>query len=85
MAVQTKGVGVPARTKWEQLADHIRGQITSGELAPGDKLPSTAELCREHGVSAGVVNHVMIVLKSQGWVEGVHGVGVFVADNPPES
>lgn len=71
---------MPAKPKWAQLADHIRGQIASGELAPGDKLPSTAQLRREHDVSAGVVNHTMIVLKAEGLVEGVHGVGVFVAE-----
>lgn len=71
---------MPAKPKWAQIADHIRAQITSGELTPGTKLPSTAELRREYDVSAGVVNHVMIVLKSEGWVEGVHGVGVFVAE-----
>ena len=73
---------MPAKPKWAQLADHIREQIASGELAPGDKLPSTAQLCREHDVSAGVVNHAMIVLKTEGLVEGVHGLGVFVAEKP---
>jgi GntR family transcriptional regulator len=71
---------MPAKPKWVQLADYIRGKIASGELAPGDKLPSTSRLCKEHDVSAGVVNHVMIVLKAEGLVEGVHGLGVFVAD-----
>ena len=31
-------------TKWETLAEHIRNQIRIGELKPGDKLPSTAQL-----------------------------------------
>lgn len=66
------------KPKWVKLADHIRAQIASGELAPGDKLPSTSQLRADHGVSAGVVNHVMIVLKAEGLVEGVHGLGVFV-------
>lgn len=76
---------MPARPKWAQLAEHIRGQIASGELAPGDKLPSTSQLCQEHGVSAGVVNHAMIVLKTEGLVEGVHGLGVFVTERPGDS
>lgn len=73
---------MPAKAKWAQIADHIRDQIASGELAPGDKLPSTAQLKEEHGVSAGVVRQAIIVLQTQGLVEGVHGVGVFVAERP---
>ena len=73
---------MPAKPKWVQLADSIRSRIESGELAPGDKLPSTVQLCGEHGVSATVVRQAILVLQTQGVVEGVHGVGVFVADRP---
>ncbi|MET8527116.1 winged helix-turn-helix domain-containing protein [Micromonospora sp. NPDC005172] len=71
---------MPVKPKWEQLADHIRGQIESGELAPGDKLPSTVQLKTQHGVSTTVVRQAILVLQTQGWVQGVHGLGVFVAD-----
>ncbi|MFI6268967.1 winged helix-turn-helix domain-containing protein [Micromonospora zamorensis] len=71
---------MPAKPKWAQLADHIREQIASGELAPGDKLPSTSQLRAEHDVSAGVVRQAILVLQTQGLVEGVHGLGVFVAE-----
>lgn len=71
---------MPVKPKWEQLADLIRGQIESGDLAPGDKLPSTVQLRQEHGVSATVVRQAILVLQTQGWVQGVHGLGVFVAD-----
>ncbi|MBM0261088.1 winged helix-turn-helix domain-containing protein [Micromonospora sp. 4G55] len=71
---------MPAKPKWAQLADHIREQIASGELAPGDKLPSTAQLRAEYGVSAGVVRQAILVLQTQGLVEGVHGLGVFVCE-----
>ncbi|MGK5742016.1 GntR family transcriptional regulator [Micromonospora sp. URMC 103] len=71
---------MPAKPKWLQLADHIREQIASGELAPGDKLPSTAQLCQQHGVSAIVVRQAIFALRTEGLVEGVQGVGVFVAE-----
>ncbi|MFI7645619.1 GntR family transcriptional regulator [Micromonospora sp. NPDC049460] len=73
---------MPAKPKWAQLADHIRARIESGEWAPGDKLPSTAQLKEEHGVSQTVVRQAILVLQMQGLVEGVHGVGVFVAEQP---
>lgn len=66
--------------KWVELADRIREQIKSGELAPGDKLPSTSQLCQIYGVSSIVVRNAMITLKAEGLVVGVPGVGVFVAD-----
>ncbi|MET8836242.1 winged helix-turn-helix domain-containing protein [Micromonospora chersina] len=71
---------MPVKPKWEQLADHIRSQIESGDLAPGDQLPSTAQLKEQHGVSATVVRQAILVLQTQGWVQGVHGLGVFVAE-----
>ncbi|MFG3698447.1 GntR family transcriptional regulator [Micromonospora sp. NPDC047620] len=73
---------MPAKPKWAQLADYIRARIESGEWAPGDKLPSTAQLKEEHGVSQTVVRQAILVLQTQGLVEGVHGVGVFVAEHP---
>ncbi|MEU5944571.1 winged helix-turn-helix domain-containing protein [Micromonospora sp. NPDC047465] len=73
---------MPAKPKWAQLADHIRQQIASGELVPGDKLPSTAQLCQEHRVSTIVVRQAIFALRTEGLVEGVQGVGVFVAEPP---
>lgn len=75
---------MPAKAKWAQLADYLRERIESGELAPGEKLPSTAQLKEEHGVSQTVVRQAILVLQMQGWVEGVHGVGVFVAEELPD-
>jgi GntR family transcriptional regulator len=80
MAVQTWETPMPAKAKWAQIADGIRAQIESGDLAPGDKLPSTSELCRQNGVSAIVVRQAINALKIEGLVEGVGGVGVFVAE-----
>lgn len=68
------------KPKWQELAEHIRAQIRSGELAPGDRLPSTSQLCAQHGVSAIVVRNAMISLKAEDFVVGVPGVGVFVKE-----
>ena len=71
---------MPPSAKWVELAVYIRKQIESGELSPGAKLPSTSQLCQQHGVSAIVVRNAMISLKAEGLVVGVPGVGVFVAE-----
>ena len=71
---------MPPQAKWAQIADGIRAGVLSGAIAPGDKLPSTSELCRQHGVSAIVVRQAINALKIEGFLEGVGGVGVFVAE-----
>ncbi|MGI5215177.1 GntR family transcriptional regulator [Plantactinospora sp. CA-290183] len=71
---------MPAKPKWERIADEIRTQIESGELAPGAQLPSTAQLRAKYDVSAGVVRQAILVLQTKGLVEGVHGLGVFVTE-----
>ncbi|HZN74650.1 MAG TPA: winged helix-turn-helix domain-containing protein [Micromonosporaceae bacterium] len=68
------------KAKWQALAEHIRNQIKTGELKPGDRLPSTSQLCAQHSVSAIVVRNAMIALKEADLVEGVPGVGVFVKE-----
>jgi GntR family transcriptional regulator len=71
---------MPPSAKWVELAAHIRSQIESGELSPGEKLPSTSQLCEIHGVSSIVVRNAMLTLKAEGLVVGVPGVGVFVTE-----
>ncbi|MFD2766042.1 GntR family transcriptional regulator [Micromonospora eburnea] len=40
-------------------------------------------LCQEHGVSTIVVRQAIFALRTEGLVEGVKGVGVFVAERLP--
>ena len=71
---------MPAKPQSERLADYLRLQIESGELAPGDKLPSTSELCKEHGIAVSVVRQAILKLRTEALIEGVQGVGVFVVE-----
>ena len=64
--------------KFERVAEAIREQIRSGQLKPGDKLPSTSQLEEMHGVSYGSIRSAMLVLKAEGLVEGRPGEGVYV-------
>ena len=72
----TKTTGEPAG---QRLAGALRRRITSGDLAEGDQLPSSAELQAEHGVSSTVVRDALNTLKMEGLVVGQQGKGVFVA------
>jgi GntR family transcriptional regulator len=67
-------------SKTQKIIDDLTNKIESGELAPGDRLPSTAELRAQYGVSITVVRGAVNWLKATGVVKGVPGVGVFVAE-----
>lgn len=62
-----------------QLANLLRAQIKSGELAPHRALPSIRYMMGEYGVSDGTVKRAVGILRDEGLVETVSGKGVFVA------
>jgi DNA-binding GntR family transcriptional regulator len=70
-----------ARTPdYQRIANDIRMKITAGELGPGDRLPSISQLQRQYSVSAQPVKSALLVLQTEGIVEGHQGRGVFVTD-----
>ena len=69
-----------ATSKTQRIIDDITEQIDSGQLRPGDQLPSASELRAQYGVSITVVRGAINWLKATGVVEGVPGVGVFVKE-----
>ena len=66
-----------------QMMQTLTGQIRTGDLKPGDKLPTEAALMLSHGVSRTVVREAICGLKSAGLVITKHGIGTFVLDGPP--
>ncbi|WP_446212923.1 winged helix-turn-helix domain-containing protein [Micromonospora sp. IBSANI012] len=69
---------MPVTPFYERIANDIRTQIRSGELKPGDKLPSISELCRQSGVSTQVIRSAMLTLRAEGLVDGHQGRSVCV-------
>jgi GntR family transcriptional regulator len=65
---------------YEQLAAIIRGQVESGELKPGDRVPPILDLAATYGVSASTVRKAVRVLKDEGLITGRAGWGMFVAE-----
>jgi len=59
--------------------------ILSGDLRPGDKLPSTRELARRFAINPNTVSAGYRQLEREGWTERRHGSGVYVRANadPP--
>ncbi|MEO3768942.1 winged helix-turn-helix domain-containing protein [Micromonospora sp. B9E7] len=69
------------RVDYRRIANEITEKINSGELAPGEKLPSIRELADQHKVHISTINRVMTILKDRGVVEGHPGKGVYVAES----
>jgi GntR family transcriptional repressor for pyruvate dehydrogenase complex len=57
----------------------LRAQIEGGEVQPGDRLPTEAQLAAAHGVSRSVVREAVHRVKSRGLLVSRQGSGVFVA------
>src|SRR3954468_22271526 len=54
------------RAVFRQLADLLRDQIESGELGPGEPLPSELRLAQEYGLSRTTVRQAIAQPRSEG-------------------
>jgi DNA-binding LacI/PurR family transcriptional regulator len=79
MSVQEQIQVEKAPHKHIQLADVFRRRVEKGELQPGDRLPSYAELRAEHGVSQDTLERMYKLLEQDGLVIREHRRGTFVA------
>ncbi|MST99668.1 GntR family transcriptional regulator [Victivallaceae bacterium BBE-744-WT-12] len=62
----------------QQVADALLHRISTGQLPPGQRLPTELALAAEFSVSRGTVRSALQVLAEQGAVELQRGVGCFV-------
>jgi GntR family transcriptional regulator len=65
----------------QQLADALRARVRAKEWAPGEKLPTEAELVAAYGLSRATVRQAISSLESQGLVVVRHGRGTFLSPN----
>jgi len=63
-----------------QLVSIIKRYVSAGILAPGDLLPSEAELCANLGISRSTVRQAIGALEDEGLVVRKQGRGTFVAE-----
>jgi GntR family transcriptional regulator len=64
---------VPGRTKIREVADDLRARILSGELAPGDLVPSEPELMQQYGYSRDTVRKAVAILLNEGLITNGQG------------
>lgn len=73
----SKNSEVPVR---DQLITQITIGILSGDLAVGDKLPSTREIARRFQIHANTVSSTYQKLADDGWLEFRKGSGFYIRE-----
>ena len=69
--------------KHDAILAHVRGLIVRGELAPGARLPTRADLERRMRVSPVTIQRALTQLVDDGFVTVAGNQGTFVAEFPP--
>ncbi|MGH8920917.1 MAG: GntR family transcriptional regulator, partial [Actinomycetes bacterium] len=64
-----------------QLADRLRDAVHSGELRPGQRLPSSRILAARLAVSRTVTLAAYAELSGAGYLDGHHGSGTYVCSD----
>ena len=73
--------GEPIHTIREQIADHIRADILSGQLLEGEQLREQL-LAERFGVSRGPIRDVLLQLTQEGLLISKRNCGVRVGPAP---
>ncbi|GAA1202299.1 GntR family transcriptional regulator [Pseudonocardia alaniniphila] len=63
---------------YARIVAELRRRIEAGELAPGDRVPSTREITRSFGVAMATATKALGVLRQEGLVRAVPGSGTVV-------
>ncbi|XTZ16121.1 GntR family transcriptional regulator [Micromonospora echinospora] len=69
-----------ARPSFRLIVDEIAEKIRTGDLKPGDKLPSTSQLATAYGVSNNTVYRALAILHDRNLIIGHQGRGTYVAE-----
>lgn len=65
---------------YEVVMDHIKAEIASGRLQPGDRIETVRELAQNLGVGQSSVREAVRVLSYMGLLRVKHGGGIFVTE-----
>src|SRR5882672_10134367 len=65
-------------TVWRQISQTLAGEIDDGVLAPGQRLPASADLAARFGVNRHTVLRAISHLQVEGLVRTERGGGIYV-------
>lgn len=69
------------RATSQTIAAEISERITSGELAPGERVPSARGITRDWGVAIATATKALALLQQQGLIVSTPGIGSVVASS----
>ncbi|BDM69289.1 GntR family transcriptional regulator [Streptomyces nigrescens] len=72
-------MAVKSDPPFRRIADEIARRIDEGELAPGERVPSTRQIARDWGVALATATKALTALRLAGLVEARPRVGTVVA------
>lgn len=72
------------KPKFISISEEIIERIKSGELLPGDKIPSENDLIKNYGVSNTTARKSLLEIESKGWAKRIKGKGTFVLNRTVE-
>ena len=70
---------------YQQIKDHIKSAIATGEWKAGEKLPSVRELAIEAGVNPNTMQKALAELEREGLLYSQRTAGRFVSENQAKS
>ena len=68
---------------YEEISDMILGEIKSGKLKTGDKLPAITKMAESYGVSQASIREALNRLKVLDVIQVKHGYGSFINEQMP--
>lgn len=72
------------KPKFITISEEIIERIKSGELQPGDKIPSENELIKAYQVSNTTARKSLLEIELKGWGRRIKGKGTFVLNRTPD-
>ncbi|NKC01756.1 MAG: GntR family transcriptional regulator [Pseudomonadales bacterium] len=66
---------------YQQIVDQVRRQTASGQLQPGDPLPSVRNLAAEHTINSMTISKAYSQLEGEGLLERQRGKGMVIANS----
>lgn len=72
-----------AEPPYLRIVGEIRRRIAAGELAVGDRVPSTRGITQEFGVAMATATKALTALRQEGLVQALPGIGTVVAGPEP--
>lgn len=67
---------------YHQLARLLRDQIHTGQLTPGERIPSETYLMQRHGLARETVRRAVAQLRNEGLIDVRKGYGAVVRAQP---